>query len=143
MYRFEQQAHRARREEGELPTERLSELWQANQQAMFGDALTLGDEHARWWLYIPHIIDVPFYVYAYAFGELLVLALYAQYQREGDPFVERYFALLAAGGAAAPADLIKQLGFDITDRAFWQGGCDLILQRVQQAEQLASDAGAV
>jgi oligoendopeptidase F len=143
MYRFEQQAHRARREEGELPTQRLDELWQSNQQAMFADALTLGDEHARWWLYIPHIIDVPFYVYAYAFGELLVLALYAQYQREGDPFVERYFALLAAGGAAAPADLIKQLGFDITDRAFWQGGCDLILQRVQQAEQLANDTVAV
>jgi oligoendopeptidase F len=83
MYRFEQQAHRARREEGELSTQRFSALWQQNMQAMFGDSLTLGEEHADWWLYIPHIVDVPFYVYAYAIGELLVLALYANYQREG------------------------------------------------------------
>ncbi|MEE3338223.1 MAG: M3 family oligoendopeptidase [Candidatus Latescibacterota bacterium] len=143
IYRFEQQAHRARRSDGELPTEKLNELWQANQQAMFGDALNLGEEHARWWLYIPHIVDVPFYVYAYAFGELLVLALYAQYQREGDIFIDRYFSLLAAGGSAAPADLIRRLGFDIAERDFWQGGCDLILERVRQAEELAKGAGAI
>ncbi|MBT6149668.1 MAG: oligoendopeptidase, partial [Gemmatimonadetes bacterium] len=143
MYRFEQAAHRARRSEGELPTSRLNELWQENQQAMFGDALTLGEEHAKWWLYMPHIIDVPFYVYAYAFGELLVLALYAQYQQEGAPFIERYFNLLASGGSASPGELVQRLGFDIADRAFWQGGCDLITQRVAQAEELAREAGAI
>jgi oligoendopeptidase F len=143
MYRFEQAAHRARRAEGELPTERFSALWQENQQAMFGDSLTLGEEHADWWLYIPHIVDVPFYVYAYAFGELLVLALYAQYQQEGDAFVQRYFDLLSAGGSQAPADLVGALGLDIADRAFWQGGCDLIAERVTQAEELARSSGAV
>ncbi|MDP7447842.1 MAG: M3 family oligoendopeptidase [Candidatus Latescibacteria bacterium] len=143
MYRFEQQAHKARRAEGELPTERFSQMWQDNQQAMFGDSLTLGEEHADWWLHIPHIVDVPFYVYAYAFGELLVLALYAKYQQEGASFVERYFQLLSAGGSKAPADLVGELGLDIADRNFWQGGCDLIAERVAQAEQLAASTGAV
>ena len=137
MYRFEQQAHRARRAQGELPTEKFDELWQANMQEMFGGSLKLGAEHACWWLYIPHIVNTPFYVFAYAFGELLVLALYARYQCEGAAFVERYFALLAAGGSRAPAELVAALGFDIAERAFWQGGCDLIQQRVQQAVELA------
>lgn len=143
MYRFEQQAHRARRQEGELPTERFSALWQQNMQVMFGDSLQLGEEHADWWLYIPHIVDVPFYVYAYAYGELLVLALYAKYQQEGENFVERYFQLLSAGGSRSPAELVGELGLDITDRAFWQGGCDLIAERVAQAETLAPTTGAV
>ncbi|MCY3763095.1 MAG: M3 family oligoendopeptidase [Gemmatimonadetes bacterium] len=137
MYRFEQQAHRARREEGELPSERLDELWQRNMQEMFGDALTLGDDHACWWLYIPHIVDVPFYVYAYAFGELLVLALYARYRSEGEAFVGRYFELLAAGGSRAPAELLAGLEIDVASRDFWQGGCDLIRQRVDEAAALA------
>src|SRR5205823_5975349 len=68
MYRFEQAAHRARRAEGELTTERYNELWQTTMQEMFGDSLRLGEEHAWWWLYIPHIFATPFYVYAYAFG---------------------------------------------------------------------------
>ncbi|MFC1527045.1 M3 family metallopeptidase, partial [Candidatus Latescibacterota bacterium] len=143
MYRFEQQAHRARRREGELPAERYNGLWQESMQTMFGDSLQLGDEHACWWLYIPHIVDVPFYVYAYAFGELLVLALYARYQREGEAFIPRYFELLAAGGSRSPAELVAELGFDITDGAFWQGGCDLIAARVEEAEELAKTTGAV
>lgn len=137
MYRFEQQAHRARRQQGELPTEKFNELWQQNMQEMFGDALKLGDDHACWWLYIPHIINTPFYVYAYSFGELLVLCLYAQYKREGSSFVDKYFDLLAAGGSRAPADLVASMGFDITDRQFWQAGCDLIRDRVEQAKTLA------
>ena len=136
MFHFEQQAHRARRERGELTTEALSDLWQENMQAMFGPSLRLGEEHACWWLYIPHIINTPFYVYAYAFGELLVLALYAQYQRLGESFVDRYFELLAAGGSSVPAELVQSMGFDIADRDFWQGGCDLIRQRVELAGQL-------
>ena len=143
MYRFEQQAHRARREEGELPTERFDELWQLNMQAMFGDSLKLGDDHACWWLYIPHIVDTPFYVYAYAFGELLVLALYARYQEEGDSFVDRYFELLSAGGSRSPSELVQRMGFDITDPNFWQGGCDLIAARVRQAVELAESSGSV
>jgi len=137
MYRFEQQAHLARREKGELTTEEFNEMWQENMQAMFGDSLTLGEDHAWWWLYIPHIINTPFYVYAYAFGELLVLSLYARYQEEGEVFVGKYFDLLAAGGSKTPAELVSGMGFDIGDRAFWQSGCDLIHQRVQEAKALA------
>ena len=137
MYRFEQQAHRARRTEGELPFERLNQLWQTNMQEMFGDSLKLGEDHACWWLYIPHIIDMPFYVYAYSIGELLVLALYARYQVEGASFVDRYFELLASGGSQPPAALLAGLDIDVTSADFWQGGCDLILQRVNEADELA------
>ena len=138
MFRFELLAHRARRERGELTTEKLSELWQHTMQQMFGDSLKLGDEHACWWLYIPHIVDAPFYVYAYAFGELLVLALYARYRQEGDSFVERYTQLLSAGGSQTPAELTSRLGIDISDGAFWQGGCDLIRERVAEATSTAA-----
>ena len=142
MYRFEQSAHRERRRRGELPAERLDELWQSHMQEMFGESVQLGDEHACWWLYIPHIIDVPFYVYAYAFGELLVMSLYARYRREGDAFVEGYFELLACGGSRSPLELLSSLGFDIRDRDFWQGGCDLIRQSVEGATELAARAGS-
>lgn len=138
MYRFEQQAHGARREQGELPTEAFNDMWQTSMQEMFRDSLKLGDDHAWWWLYIPHIMSTPFYVYAYAFGELLVLSLYAQYQRQGAGFVDRYFELLASGGSKAPVELVAAVGFDIADEAFWQGGCDLIRQRVEEAKGLAA-----
>ncbi len=137
MYRFELEAHQARRTQGELSAEKINELWQRKMQEMFGEALRLGEEHACWWVYIPHIVNTPFYVYAYAFGELLVLALYACYQREGRGFVEKYFELLSAGGSRSPAELVGAMGFDIADRGFWQGGCDLVRQRVEEAKRLA------
>ncbi len=137
MYRFEQAAHRTRRDEGELTTERYNSLWQETMQEMFQDSLKLGDEHSWWWLYIPHIFATPFYVYAYAFGELLVLALYARYRQEGEPFVDRYLELLAAGGSRRPTEVLDELGIDIRDKAFWQGGMDLIREMVQQARVLA------
>ena len=143
MYRFEQSAHRERRRDGELPAERLDELWQHHMQEMFGDSVQLGDEHACWWLYIPHIGDVPFYVYAYAFGELLVMALYARYRSEGAPFVERYFELLANGGGRSPRELVSTMGIDIGDRAFWQEGCDLIRRNVTEAIELAGRTGQI
>ena len=139
MYRFEREAHRLRREEGEQPTEAYCELWQRTMQEMFGGSLKLGEEHQWWWLYIPHINRSPFYVYAYAFGELLVLSLYAKYQQEGEAFVPAYFDLLRAGGSAPPAKLIANMGIDITSSNFWQGGCNLIHQRVRQAKELAKE----
>ncbi|MFQ5794694.1 MAG: M3 family oligoendopeptidase [Candidatus Bipolaricaulia bacterium] len=137
IYRFEQRVHRARREQGELPTEVFNELWQTTMQEMFTDALVLGDTHAWWWLYISHIIQYPFYVYAYVFGELLVLALYMRYKREGEAFVNKYFDLLAAAGSKSPAELVGAMGFDIANPAFWQDGCALIRELVAQAEALA------
>jgi oligoendopeptidase F len=137
MFRFEQQAHRLRRERGELTVETVNNLWQTNMQEMFQDSLRLGDDHAWWWLYIPHVFQSPFYVYAYSFGELLVLALYARYKQEGEPFIEKYINLLAAGGSASPPELLRAMDIDIADRAFWQGGVNMIRRMVEQAKELA------
>lgn len=141
MYRFERAMHKARREEGELTTERYNEMWQQCMGEMFGDALELEEPHAWTWLYIPHIVQTPFYVYAYAFGELLVLALYARYKEEGEAFIERYLELLAAGGSRAPQAILGDLGIDITDASFWQGGCDLIASNLAKAQALARSVG--
>jgi oligoendopeptidase F len=138
MFRFEQQAHRLRREQGELTVETVNHVWQTVMQEMFKDSLKLGDDHAYWWLYIPHVFQSPFYVYAYAFGELLVLALYARYKQEGAPFIEKYVNLLSAGGSASPPDLLREMDIDIADPAFWQGGVNMIRRMVEQAKELAA-----
>jgi oligoendopeptidase F len=137
MNRFEDAIHTARREEGELLPERFSELWMKTQEAMFDGSVTLGAHYRRWWSYIPHFLHTPGYVYAYAFGELLVLALYAQYEAEGDGFSERYLDLLRAGGADWPHELVAPLGADLTDPNFWQEGLGKIEDLIEQAEALA------
>ncbi len=141
MYRFEQAAHHTYREQGELTTEQYSALWQSTMQEMFGDSLTLGEEHATWWMIIPHIYSTPFYVYAYAFGELLVLSLYARYRQEGSSFVARYETLLEGAGSLTPEELLAPLGIDIRDPAFWSGGIDVLRAMVDQAHRLAAEAG--
>jgi oligoendopeptidase F len=140
LYRFEQEAHRARREGGEQTTEQYNAIWQRVTQDTFGDSVRLGEDHAWWWLYIPHFINSPFYVYAYACGELLVLSLYARYKREGQPFIRQYFDFLAAGGSRSPEDLLAALGIDPLQKEFWQGGVDLIRDMVAQARELAKAA---
>ena len=105
-------------------------------EEQFGDAVELTDEFAWEWLAIPHFYQVPFYVYAYAFGQLLVLALYRRYQEEGESFKPKYLDLLAAGGSRAPMDLLADLGIDPGDPAFWQGGFDLLSQWVEELETL-------
>jgi len=137
MTRFEQMLHEARRSEGELPIERISALWMEANRPMHGDAVRLTDDYGWWWLYIPHFVHSPFYCYAYAFGELLVLALLRRYDAEGDAFVPRYLELLRAGGSEAPAVLLARLGLDVTDPAFWEGGVALLAELVEEAERLA------
>jgi oligoendopeptidase F len=138
MTRFEQALHAARRSEGELALERVNELWMDANRPMFGDSVALSDDYAWWWLYIPHFVHSPFYCYAYAFGELLVLALLGRYDEEGDAFVPRYLALLAAGGSDAPERLLAGIGLDIADPAFWKGGLGPLEERLEQAEALAA-----
>jgi oligoendopeptidase F len=137
MNRFEDALHTARRDEGELSTERLDALWMETQRTLYGDAVRLGDHYARWWSYIPHFVHTPGYVYAYAFGELLVLALYARYEAEGPDFAPKYLDLLRAGGSDWPHVLVARLGVDLTDPAFWNGGLDTIERLVEEAETLA------
>jgi len=138
MTRFEEKLHAARRSEGELALPRVSGLWLEANRAMFGDVVELTPEYGLWWLYIPHFVHTPFYCYAYAFGELLVLALVRRYDEEGEGFVPRYLELLAAGGSAPPPELLARVGLDIQDPKFWDGGLALLEGMVEEAERLAA-----
>ncbi len=137
MNRFEDKMHNARREEGELTAERFNELWLETQRAMFGNSVVITEEYGSWWSYVPHFLHTPGYVYAYSFGELLVLALYKLYQEEGASFVPKYIDLLAAGDSDYPDRLLAGVGVDINDAGFWQKGIDVIEEWVTQAEALS------
>jgi oligoendopeptidase F len=137
LTRFEQALHQARHEQGELTTEQINELWLAANRPMHGDVVRLTDGYGWWWSYIGHFVHVPFYCYAYAFGELLVLALVQKYKQEGPAFVPRYLDLLAAGGSDAPHVLLGKLGVDVNDPAFWELGLRLLDDMVTEAEELA------
>jgi oligoendopeptidase F len=138
LTRFEQALHRARQERGELTTEQINELWLAANRPMHGDVVRLTDGYGWWWLYIGHFVHAPFYCYAYAFGELLVLALVQKYKQEGAAFVPRYLDLLAAGGSEAPHALLAKLDVDVNDPGFWELGLKLLGDMVAEAERLAA-----
>jgi oligoendopeptidase F len=135
--RFEDAIHTARRTEGELAPDQMGELFQEKLQAMFGDALTLTDEHKVWWSYVGHFVHTPGYVYAYAFGNLLALSVYHRYLERGPSFVDDYLDFLAAGGSTRPDELVKRIGMDITDPAFWDAGLDILDGMVTEVERLA------
>jgi oligoendopeptidase F len=140
MNRFEDAVHTARRNEGELAPEHVGALWQERVQAMFGDSLTLTDEHRVWWSYVEHFTNVPGYVYAYAFGNLLALSIYRRYQEQPSPdFVEAYLGFLASGGSTAPDLAVRQVGMDVTDPGFWESGLDIIEGMVADVERLAGE----
>jgi len=126
MNRFEEKVHTARRAQGELKTEGVTEMWLETQREMFGDSVTLSDNYGIWWSYIPHFLHTPGYVYSYAFGELLVLALYALYKKEGSAFVPKYLELLSAGGSRTPYELVEPFGVDLDDPGFWSDGLEII-----------------
>jgi len=141
LTRFEQSVHRARRKAGELDDKTLGALWMQANRAMYGKAVTLTADYTHWWGYISHFIHTPFYCYAYSFGELLVLALYRRYEQEGAGFVPRYLELLEAGGSNSPAELLRPLGVDINDPAFWDQGMALLEEWLVKAETLAATLG--
>ena len=143
MNRFEHSVHTARREEGELSVERFNELWAASQSDLFGDSVEVTEGYRSWWSYIPHYINTPGYVYAYAYGQLLALSVYQRYLEEGEAFVPKYEAMLTAGGSMSPEDLGRLVGIDLTDPGFWSAGLDLVEARLEQAEQAAVEAGRV
>ncbi len=139
MNRFEHGMHTARRSEGELPAERLNEIWLETQRAMFGDSVTLRDDYGNWWSYIPHFLNAPGYVYAYAFGELLVLALYNLYVKRGPGFADEYLGVLSAGDSDYPERILAQVGVDLSDPAFWSEGLQALDTLVTQEETLARE----
>ncbi len=131
---FERQAHEMIQKGASV--DELADAYLANLKTQFGDAVEVSDEFRWEWVSIPHIYGVPFYVYAYAFGQLLVLSLYQQFIAEGESFKPRYLKLLAAGGSEAPVKLLSEAGIDIYSQEFWQGGFDVISNLVDQLEQL-------
>jgi oligoendopeptidase F len=137
LTRFEQKLHLARRRQGELSRDQICELWLEANAALYGDAVKLTDGYRWWWAYIPHFVHTPFYCYAYGFGELLVLALYELYRREGARFVPAYLDLLAAGGSDTPANLLRSFGIDISDPSFWNLGLEPLRKMVADAERMA------
>lgn len=139
MNRFEDAIHNERREQGERTTERFGELWMNTQNKLYGDSVTLTDNYSIWWSYIPHFLHTPGYVYAYAFGELLVLALYEEYTQNPDGFADNYLNLLRKGGSDWPENIVAEMGLDITDPDFWDRGIASIEQLVTWAESLASN----
>jgi oligoendopeptidase F len=132
---FEREAHELV-QKGQT-VDQLSARYMANLEEQFGDAVDLSDEFRWEWVSIPHIYDRPFYCYAYSFGQLLVLALYRQYQEEGENFVPKYLKILAYGGSASPADILEEAGIDMASPAFWQGGFDVIGDMIAELEGLA------
>jgi oligoendopeptidase F len=141
MNRFEAAVHNGRRKVGELSSDLLADEWIRTQRDMFGDSLTITDEYRSWWSYIPHFIHTPGYVYAYAFGNLLALAVYARYEKEGASFVPAYLELLSAGGSDSPDELGHLVGVDLSDPNFWSAGLQVVDDLVSEAEALAASQG--
>lgn len=136
MYQFEKQAHKARREEGELPPERFAELWMSEQRAMYGTSVVLTKDYAVWWSYISHFIHTPFYVYSYAFGELLTHGLVRIAEGDAD-FEQRYLKFLTSGGSQSPDAALSALGIQVADRKFWRTGIASIERLLDGAEAIA------
>ena len=135
FYDFECKLHAARRE-GELTPDDINAIWMSVQAESLGPVFDFMDGYETFWSYIPHFIHSPFYVYAYAFGDGLVNALYAVYE-EGDPdFAEKYFTMLRAGGSKHHKELLAPFGLDAGDPAFWDKGLDLISSMIDELEAM-------
>tara|TARA_R110002020_G_scaffold61951_1_gene166239 strand:- start:1508 stop:3361 length:1854 start_codon:yes stop_codon:yes gene_type:complete len=135
FYEFERKLHTAR-QEGELTSEQIGELWLSVQAESLGPSIRISEGYETWWAYIPHFIHSPFYVYAYAFGDCLVNSLYAVYQNAAPGFQDKYFELLKAGGTKHHSELLKPFGLDATDPAFWSKGLSMIESLIDELEAL-------
>lgn len=139
MNRFEHGLHTTRREKGEPSPDQISDIWMETQGAMYGDSLELTDNYRVFWSYIPHFIHTPGYVYAYAFGELLVLALFNIYQQEGASFAPKYLEVLKAGNSDYPDAIMAKVGVDLNDPNFWSEGINALSALVDREEALAHE----
>src|SRR5271165_2608303 len=135
FYKFERLVHLERRN-GELTAERINEFWLRVQSESLGPAIDLKAGYETFWSYIGHFIHSPFYVYAYAFGDCLVNSLYGVYERAREGFAERYLAMLAAGGSKSYSELLRPLGLDARDPAFWSIGLAVIERMIDELEAM-------
>jgi oligoendopeptidase F len=133
---FEIEAHKIITEKNANINE-VSDLYLRNLEDQFGDSVTVSDDFRWEWLYIPHLYHTPFYCYAYSFGNLLVLSLYQQFREEGkSSFIPKYYKLLSSGGSRKTEEILSDIGIDISSRAFWQQGFDLVERNVQELRDL-------
>lgn len=135
FYTFERQLH-LKRQEGELTSDDIGAIWLDVQKESLGPAIRIGEGYETFWTYIPHFIHSPFYVYAYAFGDCLVNSLYGVYEKASDGFVDRYFAMLSAGGTKHHSELLAPFGLDARDPAFWQIGLGVIEGMIAELETM-------
>ncbi len=135
FYDFECKLHAARRE-GELTPEDIGALWMSVQGESLGPAFEFMDGYEHFWAYIPHFVHSPFYVYAYAFGDGLVNALYAVYEENPDGFQDKYFDMLKAGGSMHHTALLAPFGLDATDPTFWDKGLSMISGFIDELEAM-------
>jgi oligoendopeptidase F len=135
FYSFERAVH-TERKNGELTAERIGQIWLSVQGESLGPAIDIRPGYENFWMYIPHFIHSPFYVYAYAFGDCLVNSLYAVYENASEGFAERYLAMLAAGGTKHYSELLKPFGLDAKDPKFWDGGLSVIAGMIDELEEM-------
>jgi oligoendopeptidase F len=135
FYTFERKVH-TERKNGELTAERLGEIWLSVQGESLGPAIDIRPGYENFWMYIPHFIHSPFYVYAYAFGDCLVNSLYAVYENAAEGFAERYLAMLAAGGTKHYSELLRPFGLDARDPTFWDRGLSVIAGMIDELEAM-------
>src|SRR5438132_7728795 len=135
FYSFERAVH-TERKNGELTAERIGQLWLSVQGESLGAAIDIRPGYENFWMYIPHFIHSPFYVYAYAFGDCLVNSLYAVYENASEGFAERYLAMLAAGGTKHYSELLRPFGLDAKDPKFWDGGLSVISGMIDELEEM-------
>lgn len=137
MHNFEQLVHTHRRNIGELKVSDFSKYWLDTQRDMFGSSVNVSQGYGNWWSYVPHFISTSGYVYAYAYGQLLALSVYAQYQKHGDSIVPAYEEMLSVGGSRSPRDLASLVGVDLSDPNFWNDGLEIISAMVDKAQEIA------
>lgn len=137
FYDFECKLHAARKE-GELTPEDINALWMSVQAESLGEAFDFMEGYETFWAYIPHFVHSPFYVYAYAFGDGLVNALYAVYKDQPEGFQDKYFDMLKAGGSKHHKDLLAPFGLDASDPKFWDKGLSMISDMIDELEKLES-----
>ena len=135
FYDFECKLHDARRE-GELTVEDINALWMSVQGESLGPVFSFMEGYETFWAYIPQFVHSPFYVYAYAFGDGLVNALYAVYAEGTDGFEEKYFEMLKAGGSKHHKELLAPFGLDASDPAFWDKGLSMIEGFIDELEAM-------
>ncbi|MFN7662924.1 MAG: M3 family oligoendopeptidase [Alphaproteobacteria bacterium] len=133
---FEHEFHDIRKSK-ELSTEEINDLWLKTQQESLGPSVVLKDNYAYYWTYISHFFHVPFYVYAYAFGNCLVNSLYATYQNKLPAFQEKYFSMLEAGGTLHHTELLSPFSLNAKDPHFWHQGLDLVSEWIDELEDLS------